>query len=382
MKSDSVSARVVEELRRLAEEAGPGAKLPSVRDLRDSLGISHAPLDSALGHLQREGIIERRHGAGIFVRDRIGLQRCGLIVDAALLCGADFSPFWSILLRHLLGAGRASGFDVVLYLAQTDQVFSDRDAVDDSAVPVGLVNELAEGHLRGLIVLGIPQALYNYLDTFGVPISSFAGYGRHRVELAGGPVLTAAGVLAALEDGARTIRVLGSAEDLEPQTLQICRAAGVEVSLLPGGTAPTESLMHPRLSQGLAIGASCPLKDLLGASVVSSNDLRSQGFLAAIRNRGLAPARDFNFYSHANRESPILLGWEAEMVRIEVDAEEVAVGLVEMLTGQMTGRMPPEAFQTQGSLRSPGPDWTLHVGSRVIRPGGPNQRDSKQSTSG
>jgi GntR family transcriptional regulator len=45
----------------------PGQKLPSEGELSKKLGISRPTLREAMGHLEAQGIIERRHGVGTFV---------------------------------------------------------------------------------------------------------------------------------------------------------------------------------------------------------------------------------------------------------------------------------------------------------------------------
>lgn len=54
-----------------AERLPPGARLPSERELADELGVSVAPVRQALLALVSEGYLERRRGAGTFVRAKV-----------------------------------------------------------------------------------------------------------------------------------------------------------------------------------------------------------------------------------------------------------------------------------------------------------------------
>ena len=55
-------------MRELAERLGPGALLPGERDLARTCGVSRMTVRRALDELEDRRIVERRHGAGTFVR--------------------------------------------------------------------------------------------------------------------------------------------------------------------------------------------------------------------------------------------------------------------------------------------------------------------------
>ncbi len=55
-------------MRELAERLGPGAVLPGERDLARTCGVSRMTVRRALEELEERRIVERRHGAGTFVR--------------------------------------------------------------------------------------------------------------------------------------------------------------------------------------------------------------------------------------------------------------------------------------------------------------------------
>jgi GntR family transcriptional regulator len=67
------SARYVEiadHLRDLVDRAVPGERLPSESELCDEFGVSRMTARHAVQQVEAEGLIERRRGAGTFVRSR------------------------------------------------------------------------------------------------------------------------------------------------------------------------------------------------------------------------------------------------------------------------------------------------------------------------
>ncbi|MCP4538409.1 MAG: GntR family transcriptional regulator [Chloroflexi bacterium] len=58
----------------------PGERLPSEIDLAAQLGISRPTLREALLHLERQGVVSRRHGVGTFITSRTPILESGLQV--------------------------------------------------------------------------------------------------------------------------------------------------------------------------------------------------------------------------------------------------------------------------------------------------------------
>lgn len=60
-----------EQLSALAHQLGQEAKMPTVLQLRDQFGVSVTILDDALGQLEAQNIVVRRHCVGIFVSPKL-----------------------------------------------------------------------------------------------------------------------------------------------------------------------------------------------------------------------------------------------------------------------------------------------------------------------
>jgi DNA-binding transcriptional MocR family regulator len=70
MNDDNAADRVIQDLRRLAAAAGPGARLPSVRELTARHQASPVTVARAIRRLVAEDLIEARPGSGTFVAGR------------------------------------------------------------------------------------------------------------------------------------------------------------------------------------------------------------------------------------------------------------------------------------------------------------------------
>lgn len=79
-----------------AKQLAPGDKLPGVRELMKEYSVSANTLSHALALLAGEGIIERRHGSGMYVRQ----SRMQAITIGIILTEAD-NPFLNRFLHHL-----------------------------------------------------------------------------------------------------------------------------------------------------------------------------------------------------------------------------------------------------------------------------------------
>ena len=73
--SDDSSDRIARHLRSVATNAGPGARLPSTRQLAARFGAGPVTVQRALAQLVADGVVETRPGQGTFVRRRSSSDR-------------------------------------------------------------------------------------------------------------------------------------------------------------------------------------------------------------------------------------------------------------------------------------------------------------------
>lgn len=73
------ASRIAADLRAAIADGrfGPGAKLPTVRDLTEQYGVSRNTASKAIAQLSNEGVIITRYGSGAYVREAHPVRRVG-----------------------------------------------------------------------------------------------------------------------------------------------------------------------------------------------------------------------------------------------------------------------------------------------------------------
>lgn len=92
-----------------------GDRLPSYAEMRDR-GVSQPTLDRVHALLEREGLIVREHGRGVFVADSrtAPLQHQGILGMLGLEDKSWADPYWAHLLSGARKAAHDLGFDILL----------------------------------------------------------------------------------------------------------------------------------------------------------------------------------------------------------------------------------------------------------------------------
>jgi GntR family transcriptional repressor for pyruvate dehydrogenase complex len=85
-RRSSLVGEVVERLRKVIDQKGMagGERLPTEAQLIAQLGVSRTVLREAVGRLEAIGMIDVRHGQGMFVGDRDGLTSCAQLARSAM----------------------------------------------------------------------------------------------------------------------------------------------------------------------------------------------------------------------------------------------------------------------------------------------------------
>lgn len=337
----------------LAQRLGPDAKLPTVLQLRDTMGVSISTLNNALNELEAQNIIYRRHGVGIYVSPRLNERSISLVCDPSFFRGANVSPFWDMLVERARARAAAKHEAFGFHLAMPGS---------DPDVPLqdGFINDIRGGRVHGVLSVGLAQQAADWIISQQVPMVAFAGYARFTVEL-DAPHVVRLGVKALAEQGCRRIglwhpitltRPLDIAADtaaMYRETLQQSlarqklpydpRLVRDNVHLLEarGQLFETHQEQGYRTAYEVFGRQDSPQAD----GIVITDDMMAHGALVALQNLGVRLGEDLRVATHANRGSDVLIGRADDITLIQVDPTEVVQAMFDTLETLMSGQVPP-----------------------------------------
>jgi DNA-binding LacI/PurR family transcriptional regulator len=121
MPTDTLQTRpkmryVCDELEKMADTLGPDAQLPTMVQLRDSLGVSMKTLHDSLREMEKRNILRSIHGVGIFVENqqkRTATGNIGFMVAAKMTSVQNLS-FFGMIIAGLRGEASLHKQDVIL----------------------------------------------------------------------------------------------------------------------------------------------------------------------------------------------------------------------------------------------------------------------------
>jgi DNA-binding LacI/PurR family transcriptional regulator/DNA-binding transcriptional regulator YhcF (GntR family) len=373
---------VLSQLETMARKLGPGAKLPTVVELRACLSVSLGTLDAALRAAEENGLIQRRHGSGIWVSPRLQSSVC-LICAPSFLATAGTSPFWQMLVEHTRRRAEQDERAFAFHFAAEEPGVL--EATPSNSEPTGLHRGLADdirsGAVSGAIAVGLADDTTGWIEAHRVPVVSFAGSGSVTAAIDSDEVVRQ-GVRALAEAGCRRIGLWGPvAPHRAAGPVDHARAVW-RSALAERGLESDESwvrlnshlLDNPRRltsisqqEQGLMTAQEVFGSDAHGSGdhshlpdgLVITDDMMTRGALTGLRKAGVNVGLregDLRIATHSNRDSPVLLGREADLWRLELDPGELANAIFSALERLMRG----EDVSSQ-----------ICIGPRLLQPAAP-----------
>ena len=361
-KLQTVSAQLAD----LAHVLGPGAKLPTVLQLRDHLGVSLATLNSALTDLETQNIILRRHGVGVFVSLSLHRKNIALLCDPSFYRVAGLSPFWDMLVQIARSRAQAKNEGFSLHFARPAGFLAPPNGADGSdGSPLGdtLVADLQANRVDGVLGIGVQPEAVALLEQ-SIPFVSFAGRAQYMVVLDGHESIKQ-GIRALSSQKCKRIAYwspYGSYRIAETDDTPgnggesyewFCQAlrdhnlpvmeefirTGADIRLRAGQWSEESNQMQGyRLACHVWGNPNTPKPD----GLFCSDDIMMRGALSAFAKLNVRVGHDVIVASHANAGSEVLLGHEDEMTLIEYDPAEVVGAMFEMLETLMDGNTPTD----------------------------------------
>ena len=251
----------------MAHGLGPQAKLPTMVELRRTLGTSGATVSAVLDELEAQKIIYRRHGVGIYVSPTLHHKSIVLVCDMGFLRGAGHSPFWDMMvdLSRERASTKSEEFGLHLTLP---------GAKDGVELQQGLRKDIQAGRVQGVLGVGLNIMSANWIVSCGVPLVAFAGPAPLTVGLDDSAVIKE-GVATLERAGCRRIGLWMPIEASRPLKAAL-EASQKQMRVFKHALQKASLDFHPEL---VFRGESCPM-DWNGAATLSTH--QEQGYGAAL----------------------------------------------------------------------------------------------------
>ena len=352
----------------LAHELGAGGRLPAMRDMCRSFGVSTVTLDRALHDLETRNLVLRKHGVGVFVSPEYGRKTIGLVFGRNIF-DEGVSPVCRLLFQYCRqrAAECREGFRVYFDLPAGPADPATASGRND------LVRDVAEGRVQGLLLIWRQGAEEEaWLRSLGVPLVSFVTglplSAPYQVTLDYAD-MTRRGVAALAGAGCRRLALIspfGYVHDAD-----IDRTVFLEAVAAQGLETRPEWLWDNPADPSVGLGAAGEsreeqgnraLREILGRPVAGrpdgvliNDDMLARGALVAARVLGLTLGRDLHIATHANKGSPVLYGHEDELIRLVADPDEIVRAMFEVLEPLMAGAEPAtESVAVRATVTSAG----------------------------
>ncbi len=138
--------------RRIIRQLSAGERLPALRSLADQLQVSVSTLQSALAVLRQQGLVDSRQGSGVYVSDRAGRKRIGILSELDLF-DPRIGPHWRSLAGEVKAGLEAAGLLPLLYIGNAEP----GPGVSDEPTCPRFWEDAAAGRLDGAVILDVPS---------------------------------------------------------------------------------------------------------------------------------------------------------------------------------------------------------------------------------
>ena len=343
---------VVTALTRLARKMGPGAKMPTARELSKALGITGATLTRCLERLEGQGVLRCRQGSGIYVDAGVDQKRVALVFGENIF-SPSVSQFGSLMLKNCAQRAADHNERFSFYLDTP----ASNGVMDGGEVPAhqDLVDALKDGKLDGIIIMSRASVEQEtWLRSQGIPVVSTGsdndrvGVGSHFVQF-DYQKLIHLGVERLLQAGCKTVGLLGVMMEHQKMFEMALKKFGMpcqpEWIVCKSTTDSYTAVSHEQfgrngtdaLLKGGGWSSKSKKASHLPDGLLITDDMMARSALSLLSERGVAIGKDIKVCSHTNKGSDMLAEWESMILRVQFDPEDVASGLFDLLEALMSG---------------------------------------------
>ncbi len=340
-KRENRTQRVRKVLSDLARELGPDAKLSTTRELRKSLNVSQATLDSALKGLELQGLIRRRRGSGLYVSPHVRTRRIALVFAQGIF-GGRANVWDQLLFKALRPVARGRNCLVTYY-------FFDADHDDAEHGPQQLAVDLQQGRVEAMIVSGMMEGHMRQLQALAAPCVFFTSDQacKPRVDSNAG-VAIAEGVHLLARRGCRRIAMAYPDFELTGDQRSHVRLVPLfRQAMQDEGLAVQDDLLipfHSDFSPSRPLEASTRFYESWNTwqvrpdGLFSTDDQYTSGIVQAAKLLKVRIPQDLVIASHANHG--LNLFGDADVMRIELDPATIAQVLLDAVDELLAENQP------------------------------------------
>jgi DNA-binding LacI/PurR family transcriptional regulator len=305
--------------------------------------VSKATLDAALAHLESQGIISRRQGAGIFVSSQLK-RSIALVCDPQFSIESRLRGFWELIVREARLRVEDSHYNLAFHFSAggTDS------ATDGPSLHPALIDDIQTGCVQGVLTVGLPVQDVEWISRQGAAVVAFAGEGPVSVNLDGADVVES-GVQVLAKRGCRRIALwCGTGGDTtsggdraEARCFRrVLAARGLEFHdhlLRPQADEPSGRAGFDQARDWVSGTFSAPRDDWPDGLLIT-NDILTRDVMPSLQKFNVLPNRDVIIASHANSDSPVLRAYEDDLSLLEYDSSEIVQTMFDQMEALLSGK--------------------------------------------
>ncbi len=300
-----------------------GTRLPSTTELAEEFQVNPETIQTALTQLTRRGLVERRRGAGTFVRPGVKGRTAAIVFgdnNFARIDRAFFNVLSDRITKRLVKAGWAHQHFITTEESVADRAFH------------SLQTSAAEGKVQAIIEFCSNDLVRDWLERqCPVPHTccEFSFDNRHLLEQA---------LTYLFRLGRRDVAVIHNHSELNAEMGQaLATSLGTGMSLGPVRLRMFQCEAKEVDGHAVALAliddpAGCP------DAIASLCDSQTRGVIHALLQRGKRIGEDVALITHANKGIDIFC--HLPLTRLEIDPDEVADSVIQEIQARVDGIAP------------------------------------------